>query len=116
MSISPLPWSCEQEKNGAARYWLRSGEQYIGSIGNGTNGEESQKRAKDNCDIIMKAVNAHDKLIEALEGLIYQARDMRGVIDEFSAMPVDSLSAKFPTTSARMQKRIVEAQAIINEA
>lgn len=47
-----------------------------------------------------------EQLEQALDSLVAQARDTCGVIDEYVAMPCDSLEAKFPTTSVRLHNRI----------
>lgn len=55
-------------------------------------------------------------LLEALNALLSQCNDTCGVISEFVAMPVRSLSDKFPTTVARLKSRMDEARKAIAKA
>lgn len=57
-----------------------------------------------------------DSLSEALRRLAAQATDTCGVMSEFVAMPVRSLSDNFPTTIARLISKIADARAALAKA
>lgn len=69
---------------------------------------------------LLKAVgpkgDAGPGLMPALRSLLAQATDTCGVIEEFVAMPCQSLQDKFPTTVARLKSKIADARAAIAKA
>lgn len=65
---------------------------------------------------ILALRTANEELLTALKALRSQANDACGVIAEYVAIPVKSLSDKFPTTVYRTRSRIAEADAVIAKA
>lgn len=61
-------------------------------------------------------IAAAPELLEALDALVSQSNDACGVISEFVAMPVKSLSDKLPTTVARLKLRIDQARKALAKA
>lgn len=61
-------------------------------------------------------IHAAPDLSDALHDLLSQATDACAVIDEFAAMPVQSLSDKFSTTVARLRSKLEAARAAIAKA
>lgn len=55
-------------------------------------------------------------MLEELNALVSQAADTCGVIEEYVAMPVDSLRDKLPTTVVRLKSRIAIACVAIAKA
>ena len=48
-------WTIEQDKREVARYWVRDETYFVASVGNGTNGDDSHQRAKQNAQLISAA-------------------------------------------------------------
>jgi hypothetical protein len=59
---------------------------------------------------------AHAELLTAMNRLLASTIDACGVIHEYVAMPVKSLSDKFPATVSRLTRRIQEAHAAVAKA
>lgn len=66
-------------------------------------------RAREAITHIDEIAAENKRLRDALERLASQAIDCVGVIEEYIAMPCDSLRAKFPTTAIRLKVKAQQA-------
>lgn len=71
-------WTIEQDKREVARYWVRDETYFVASVGNGTNGDDSHQRAKQNAQLISAAPSLLASLKECQELLALVARPAKG--------------------------------------
>lgn len=71
---------------------------------------------KDHSLRLDKAEATNKDLLAALEDISYQATDACGAIDEFLAMPCESLKSKLHTTVIRLRSKTDIAKAVIAKA
>ena len=114
---SPLPWGLS--KHSRTTVMAASGRRHVCSTGGFSSNDPNDDYTSENeanAELILKAVNRHDELLQALEGLIAQATDAAGAVAEFNAMPCDSLRDKLPTTVRRLEARIRAAREVLAKA
>lgn len=92
------PWNIDGGTNNKGDLYIwKTGEYYGGDHGIATIHGEIQEGAKANAELIVKAVNCHDQLLEALHGLLplgYKALNSTAHADQYETSKAALLNAE----------------------